>query len=108
LLPKGNHIRTCFFGKKDENSLVLEFLNISLKGKSLAKTAQPPNLGIFQYSFEVDDLTATLEKCRQHDFPILSGPVDWETRRHGELKAATVEGPVGVMIELFQRVRLDN
>ncbi|MEW6143314.1 MAG: VOC family protein [Chloroflexota bacterium] len=103
LLPKGHHVSTCFFGKKDENSMVLEFLNISLKGRSLAGTARQPNLGIFQYSFEVDDLAAALGKCREREFNVMSGPVDWETKRHGKLKAVTVEGPVGVMIELFQR-----
>lgn len=104
LLPKGHHITTCFFGKKDENSMVLEFLNISLRGRSLVRSTRPPNLGIFQYSFEVEDLSVTIAKCREHGFVILSGPVDLETQRHGKLKAATVEGPVGVMIELFQRL----
>jgi len=103
LLPKGHRVTTCFFGKRDENSMVLEFLNVSLRGKSLAQAARPPNLGIFQYSFEVDDLSAALGSCRERGFTVLSGPVDWETNRHGKLSAATVEGPVGVMIELFHR-----
>lgn len=103
-LPGGHHVRTCFFGKKDENSITIEFLNISLKGRYIGEAARPPNLGIFQYSFEVDQLADILERCRKLNFPVLSGPLDGETKQQGRFKAITVEGPTGVMIEVFQRL----
>jgi len=105
LLPKGHRINTCFFSKKDENSLVIECLNISMKGKSLANRSRPPNLGIFQYSFEVEELEMVIEKCRTNKFHIIGGPVQITTEHHGSMRAITVDGPLGVMFEFFQRMK---
>jgi catechol 2,3-dioxygenase-like lactoylglutathione lyase family enzyme len=103
LLPSGHNIHTCFFSKKDENSLVIECLKVSLEGKPLARLARPPHLGIFQYSFEVDRLETVLEKCREHGFPVLGGPVVIATERQRAVRAATIEGPLGVMFGFFER-----
>lgn len=102
-LPPGNQIKTLFYGKKDENTLIMQFVEISLKGKSLAQVARPPNLGLFMLSFEVDNLLPLMESFKKEGIAILSGPVELRTKLHGEIRAITVEDPGGAMIALFER-----
>jgi len=100
-LPRGTEVKTSFFNKED--ALMIEFLQLSIEGKSLASVARPPNLGIFMISFEVDNLLPLMETFRKEGISILSGPVELPTKVHGRMRAITVEGPSGVMIELFDR-----
>jgi len=103
VVPPGTEVKMAFFNTKDENALIAEFLQLSVKGKSLASVARPPNLGIFMISFEVDNLLPLMETFRKEGISILSGPVELPTKVHGRMRAITVEGPSGVMIELFDR-----
>jgi len=102
-LPPGNEIKTAFYEKRGENTLTIEFLEISLKGKSLARVARPPNLGLIMISFEVNDLSSLTHRCKNEGIAILSGPVELHTKSKGEIRAITVAGPSGEMIELFER-----
>ena len=100
-LPPGTEVKMAFFNK--ENALIVEFLQLSMKGKSLASVARPPNLGLFMISFEVDNLLPLMETFKKEGIAILSDPVESHTQVHGKMRAITVEGPSGVMVELFER-----
>lgn len=100
-IPPGTEVKIAFFNK--ENALLVEILQFSVKGKSLASVARPPNLGLFMISFEVNALFSLMETCKKEGISILSGPVDLHTKVHGKMRAITVEGPSGAMIELFER-----
>lgn len=100
-LPPGTEAKIAFFNK--ENALLVEFLEFSLKGESLASIARPPNLGLFMISFEVDNLSSLMETLAKGGIAILSTPIELHTKLHGKMRAVTVEGPSGVMLELFER-----
>ena len=101
-VPPGTEEKTAFFNKKDENALMMECMQLSIKGKSLASVARPPNLGLFMISFEVDDLSSFMETCEKKEVAILSGPVELHTQLHGKMRVIILESPNGVMIELFE------
>lgn len=100
-LPTGTEGKIAFFKKQDSDSLLMEFLQLSIKGRSLASVAKPPNIGLFMLSFKVDDLTSLMRICKKEKIRILSGPVELYRERTGKMRALTVEGPGGTMIELF-------
>jgi hypothetical protein len=54
-------------------------------------------------SFEVGDLLPLMETFKKEGISILSGPVESYTKVHGKMRVITVEGPSGVMVELFER-----
>ena len=96
-------MKMAFFNKKDENALMVEFLQLSVKGESLTSVARPPNLGLFMISFQVDALLSLMATLKKEGISILSGPVELHTKVHGHVRAITVEAPNGVMVELFER-----
>jgi len=102
-VPRGTDATMVFMNKKGASAPVVEFLQLSVKGKSLARIARPPNLGVFMLSFQVDNLDATLEALNQREYHILSGPIELGTKVHGKIRALTVEAPAGVMVELFEK-----
>lgn len=102
-LPPGTRLKLAFINRKDTNALQAEILQLSVKGKSLAAIARPPNLGLFMMSFEVDALSSLMETFNREGIAILSGPVELQTKVHGKMRAITVEAPGGTMIELFER-----
>ena len=102
-LPPGTDVRIAFFNKEGSNGPLVEFLEYSLKGKSLASVAKPPNLGVFMISFETDDLNGLIDKFKKEKITILSGPVERESGPQGKIKAITVEGPSKVMLEFFEK-----
>jgi len=102
-LPSGTDSRIAFFNKEGSEGPLVEFLELSLKGKSLAPVAKPPNLGIFAISFETDDLSGLIEKFNQEKIRIISGPIEMEIAPHGMLDTIIVEGPSEVMVEFFRK-----
>jgi len=102
-LPSGTDSRIAFFNKEGSEGPLVEFLELSLKGKSLASIAKPPNLGIFSISFETDELSGLIEKFNTEKIKIISGPVEMEISPHGKINTIFVEGPSKVMIEFFEK-----
>jgi catechol 2,3-dioxygenase-like lactoylglutathione lyase family enzyme len=102
-VPKQTDATMVFMNKKGASAPVVEFLELSVKGKSLAAIARPPNLGVFMLSFQVDNLDSTLEMVNERGYRVLSGPVHFSTPVHGKVRAVTVEAPAGVMVELFDK-----
>ena len=103
MLPTGTDVRLAFVRKENSQYAGVEFLVFSLKGKSLASAAKPPNLGLFMISFETDDLPGLMEQFKSEKVTILSGPVELEAGPHGNIKAITVEGPNQEMLEFFEK-----
>ena len=101
--PAGTETKLTFITRKDTDTVIMEFVELSLKGKSLAPVAKPPNLGLFMLSFEVDDLSSLMKTLQKEGITVLSGPVEWHTKSSGKMTAITVEGPGGVMVKLFER-----
>jgi catechol 2,3-dioxygenase-like lactoylglutathione lyase family enzyme len=102
LLPPETDGKLAFYKKQDSNALLMEFVQLSVKGKSLASVARPPNLGLFMISFKVDDLSALMATLRKEGIVVLSGPVELYIETHGKIRAITVEGPSGVLVECFE------
>ncbi|MEW6143306.1 MAG: VOC family protein [Chloroflexota bacterium] len=102
-IPPGTPCKGAFVERKGANTCIIELLEMKIPGKSLAGIAKPPNLGIFGYSFEIDNLDALLKASVRAGFPVFSGPVEVTTPLHGRMEAAIISGPYGAMIELFQR-----
>jgi len=101
-VPPGTEEKVAFFNNKDRNDLMMECMQLSIKGKSLVSVARPPNLGLFMISFEVDDLSSLMETCKKEGVAILSGPMELHNQLHGKMRAIILESPNGVMIELFE------
>lgn len=104
-LPPETDVRIAFFNKDGSEVPVVECFELSLKGKSLAPVARPPNLGIFMICFETNDLSGLIEKFNRKNVNIISGPVEMEVAPHGMIKTITVEGPGKVMIEFCETIK---
>jgi catechol 2,3-dioxygenase-like lactoylglutathione lyase family enzyme len=102
-IPKGTPCRGAFVEKKGTNTCIIELLEMKIPGKPLAPVAKPPNLGIFGYAFEVDNLDRTLNVSEKAGYPIISGPVELNTPLCGKNRAAFVSAPYGTWVQLFQR-----
>lgn len=103
-LPPGIDVRIALFNKEGSPPPVVEFLEFSRKGKSLASVAKPPNLGIFMISFETDDLSGLMKRLKEEGFPVVAGPVEMEIAPYGKIQSVIVEGPSKITIEFFQNV----
>jgi catechol 2,3-dioxygenase-like lactoylglutathione lyase family enzyme len=103
VLPPETDVRMAFFNKEGSKAPLVEFLEYSLKGKSLAPVAKPPNLGIFMISFETDDLSGLMEKFNEEKIKILTGPVEMELAPHGKIQTIIAEGPGKVMVEFYEK-----
>jgi len=102
-LPPGTDMRMVLFNKEGSEAPVVECIQISLKGKSLAPVAKPPNLGIFMISFETDDLSGLMQKFTREKVKVIAGPVKIELAPYGKINAVTVDGPSNVIIEFFEK-----
>jgi catechol 2,3-dioxygenase-like lactoylglutathione lyase family enzyme len=102
-LPPGTDVRIAFFNQEGSEGPLVEFLELSLKGKSLAQVAKPPNLGLFAISFETRDLSGLMEKFRQENIKIISGPIEMEAGPQGKIRTLIAEGPSRVMLEFFEQ-----
>jgi len=55
-------------------------------------------------AFESDDMQGEIEKGKGKGFKVISGPVEIQTNLHGKLKAAHIEGPNKIRVELLHKV----
>ena len=102
-LPPGSAASLAFVGKPGTHSAMVAIIQFSARGKPLASLARPPSLGIYMLSFEVDDLDRILAGAAAARWPVLSGPVRITSALEGHRRAATLEGPSGALVEIFQR-----
>jgi catechol 2,3-dioxygenase-like lactoylglutathione lyase family enzyme len=102
-LPPGTDLRMAFLNSPGSTAPLLELLEFSRKGTSLADVARPPNFGLFMISMETDNLGELIKKFIKNNIPLLSEPVAMQRMPYGAIEAVTVYGPGKVMIEFFQR-----
>ena len=102
-LPPDTDVRIAFFNKEGSNAPLVEFLTYSLKGKSLAPVAKPPNTGLFMISFETDDLSGLIKTFTRKEIRIVSRPVEMELAPYGKIEMIIVEGPSKAKIEFFEK-----
>lgn len=102
-LPPGTNARLAYATTRSFEYAGIEFLEFSCKGTSLAAAARPPHRGLFMLSFETTDIAAAEETCNSKNIKIWSGPIERNAGPHGKVRAFTVAGPNGELIELFQK-----
>lgn len=102
-LPPGTKADTMSYHREGQDSLLIEFLKFSEKGKPLNRDAGMPDIGPYMMSFEVGSLEGIPERCAEADFPILAGPVASTTARHGKTRVLFVNGPDQVLVKLFEK-----
>lgn len=103
VVPTGTEVKTAMIHKKEQVSLTIQLMKVSVEGKPLASVARPPNLGVFMLSFEVDDLSSLIRKLGEARVPVVTGPVELHDAVHGRMSAITITGPNGELVQLFER-----
>lgn len=101
-LPTGTESRMAFINQTGSKNAALEFIQCSVKGKSLANVAKPPNLGLFAIAFAVDDLSALIQKLQANNIKILSELVEISGYDLEKARAIIVEAPNGVNLQFFE------
>jgi catechol 2,3-dioxygenase-like lactoylglutathione lyase family enzyme len=103
-MPSGTRGREGFFSPAEGRAATLNYVYVpGSSGRSRADVARPPHIGEFQSSFRVDNLAGMLARVREGGFKVLSGPLEMRSGHLGRRQAATVLGPAGLMVELFQK-----
>jgi catechol 2,3-dioxygenase-like lactoylglutathione lyase family enzyme len=103
-LPGGTASKIAFVGDRDRESLVLVFMELSVKGRTLAPIAHPPNRGLFMLTLETNNLVDTLARAQSKGIRAQTGPFFISSRRHGRVLLAHLRCPGGVLIEIIERV----
>ena len=101
-LPEGTESRMAFINQMGSKNAALEFIQCSVKGKSLADVAKAPYLGLFAIAFAVDDLSALIQKLQDNNFKILSEPVEISSYDQKRARAIVAEAPNGVNIQFLE------
>ena len=101
-LPTGTESRMTFINQTGSKNAALEFIQCSVKGKSLANVAKPPNLGLFAIAFVVDDLSALIQKLQANNVKMLSQPVEISSNEQERARAIIVEAPNGVNLQFIE------
>ncbi|MBS5451881.1 MAG: VOC family protein [Coriobacteriia bacterium] len=86
-----------------EGTPVVELIQMDIEGTPMSDVAKPENAGLFCTSFEVDDVAATLKACEDAGFAPHGDPVECFVAPYGTIDAAIVDGPDGMLVELFHR-----
>lgn len=100
--PPGTESRMAFINQTGSKNAALEFIQCSVKGKSLANVAKPPHLGLFAIAFAVDDLSALIEKLQDNNIKMLSEPVEISSYDSESARAIVVEAPNGVNLQFIE------
>jgi len=101
-LPQNTKPHMAMVNHLQSKGPAVELLDLSAKGEAI--DSSPEKLGIFLISFESSDLDGDLSLVKGQGFRVISGPVQVEAPLHGKVKAAGVEGPSNIRVELFQKL----
>ena len=101
-LPTGTESRMAFINQPGSNNPALEFIQCSVRGKSLCDVAKPTCLGLFAIAFDVDDLSALIQKLQKNNIKMLSEPIEITSYDSESARAIVVEAPNGVNIQFFE------
>lgn len=103
-LPEGTHTRMVYYSDPSGNTAVVEGLQFSIEGTSMADVAQPQNAGIFAMAYEVEDLETSMQKATDAGFTVHGEPVEHVLAATGTIRSVLVDGFDGALAEFFQRV----
>ena len=101
-LPEGTHSRMVYYA--GTNTPVIEALQFSAEGTSLADVAKPENAGIFAMSYIVDDVDAVAKKATDAGFTVHGDPVECVLAVFGRVRSVLIDGPDGMLAEVFQQL----
>ena len=101
-LPKNTGLHVALVNNPDSNTSAIELFQTTANGKTLRSS--PMKLGIFMLSFESDDLDTDIKNIQSKGFNIIAGPVKTKSALHGSIRAADIEGPDKVRIEIFEKM----
>lgn len=101
-LPPASTGREGFFVPAEGKAASINYVFVPSTGCAYTTESTPPNLGMFQTSYRVDNLMETLAKCRAAGFQVRSGPLALKSGHPGKRQAASVIGPGGLLTELYE------
>lgn len=99
-IPNGTHTRMLMYS--GENTPITECLEYSLKGRSMRDDAKPSNAGIFSVAYETENIDELILRATENGFNTVRPPVKVKMAPYGKIYQATVSGPSGILVELFQ------
>jgi catechol 2,3-dioxygenase-like lactoylglutathione lyase family enzyme len=102
-LPRDTQIVMAFINRKDSAAVACEFMEIRAPKGSVGEVAKPPNLGVYQITFKVDNLGEALDKVSAAGYGVFAGPTVIERKLWGRVKMTVVNGPGGTLVGLYQK-----
>jgi len=99
-LPKGTGTAILLANENQATTVYSEFVQFSIKGKTIA--ARPPDRGFFMVSYPVNSIDTVLNACAQSGYKTLMAPAVYPDIQRGQQKAAVIEGPGKVMVQIFE------
>lgn len=100
-LPENTPTRLAMYSV--DGTPVVELIQMDIEGTSMSDVATPGNAGLFATAFEVDDLAAMLGACEEQGFAAHGEPVTCFVAPYGTIETVLVDGPDGMLVELFTR-----
>ena len=104
-LPKGTEAKMAFLNRVGSEYAMLAILELTAKGSFLSERLVPPNTGLFMIAFETENMSVLINRLKEHSIKFLAGPVVRDLDPYGKISAVHIEGPSGIKIELFERLR---
>jgi catechol 2,3-dioxygenase-like lactoylglutathione lyase family enzyme len=101
-LPAGTEGRIVLLNMNESQSPLVELIQLSEKGTSLADRAVPQNIGVFMIAFETKQLDELHTKLKTEGYKILTAPTEVELSPYGRIRLIIVEGPSMVNVEFFE------
>jgi catechol 2,3-dioxygenase-like lactoylglutathione lyase family enzyme len=101
-LPDDADARLVFIQEPESNAPMLEFIECTARGKSLADFSKPPNIGLFSIALETIDLSSLKAKLRTKGYQITCEIDRRSIENHKMARAIKVLGPSGVSLEFFE------
>lgn len=87
-------------GARSQHLLLVDYQNVAPIATGIAPRV--PNRGIGMWSFAVKDLGELVTRAREAEATIVAPPVCIDSPMLGSVRAATIEAPNGLLIELFE------
>ncbi len=101
-LPEGTHSRMAYYS--GTNTPVVEALSFSIEGNPMSDVAKPENAGIFAMAYVVDDVQAVAKKAADAGFTVHADPVETVIAVFGRVRSVVIDGPDGMLAEVFQQL----
>lgn len=101
-LPEGTHSRMAYYS--GTNTPVVEALSFSIEGESMSDVAKPENAGIFAMAYIADDVEEVAKKAAEAGFTVHGDPVETVIAVFGRVRSVLIDGPDGMLAEVFQQL----